>query len=125
MRGLGLARRAAAAGEFGRPGRLGPRRGNVQRQQHTAAQARGGGGGTPNPEAASSRWSWAKWALLPAAALAVVGGPKAAGADAYDAARAAADLEEGHRRAEKSLKAAERWVVRAGLCWMAAVPLST
>lgn len=109
MRGGLLVR---TAGHFGRRpiGRLeqqGPRR----VRQHTAAQASGGGsGGAPGPSSGSSgRFSWAKWVALPAAAAAVLGS-QVAGAVGYDAARNQRELEEGHKRAEKSLKAAERWV---------------
>lgn len=74
------------------------------RQQHTAARAAGGnrvagsGSGSAGP-AAGSRFGWAKWVLLPAAASALFGGKAAA--DAYSAVQTQLDVEAGHKRAER------------------------
>lgn len=117
-RGVGLAGRQL----FGRrPGRLQQGARRSTRQQHTATRAAGGGGSSgsggsgspPGPatpaSSGGSRFSWAKLALLPAAAAALLG-VRVAGADAYDSTAARLEAEAGHRRAERSLQAAHSWV---------------
>ena len=72
-----------------------------QRAQQAAAPAAAGGSGGSGSGAgpAGSRFGWAKWALLPAAASALFGGKAAA--DAYSTMQTQLDVEAGHKRAER------------------------
>ena len=102
-----------------RPLRQGGRR---PRHQHTAAAAAGGSGSSGSgaeTAAGRSRFGWAKWALLPAAASALFGGKAAA--DAYSTMQTQLDVEAGHKRAERRWGAAQAPLrahpfLAAGLC---------
>ena len=78
-----------------------PLRQDARRPRHTAARAAAGGSGGSGSGAgpAGSRFGWAKWALLPAAASALFGGKAAA--DAYSTMQTQLDVEAGHKRAER------------------------
>lgn len=117
-RGAGLARSGLGGHLFNNAARRQQPRGQ-RGQQRSARAATGGGssssGGPRAPPASQastaagsgggSRFGWAKWALLPSAAAALLGGVSHALATTQQA-----ELEAGHARAERSLKAAEHWI---------------
>jgi hypothetical protein len=110
--------RGATGQVFGRrPDSAAARRQPKRGQQHASRAAAAAGGTSPPPlpppgsgggiagGSASSRFGWAKWALLPTAAAALLGGVSNALASSQQA-----ELEAGQARAERSLKAAEHWI---------------
>lgn len=114
-----LVARGVSGQVFGRrPDGAAAARRQPQRGQHTSRASAAGGSASPvqpgssssggaGAGPASNRFGWAKWALLPTAAAALLGSVGNALAGSQQA-----ELEAGQARAERSLKAAEHWIAQ-------------